>query len=162
MLKLIKDKINIFGITKYNRILNYIDNLEDKIDPKSTKEDTKITLDLKELIEDRIKRLKKLYLIGYIFYFGIYFSFISFFFSDFFLLTKIKVLVSKLIGFFGTTTFILGIFFINKIKELYYQDLNLLASHLISIYDKNMNNKSEVFNENEYNTFINFFKKRGF
>jgi len=71
--------------------------------------------------------------------------------------------VSKLISFFGTTIFIIGIFTTNKILDLYYEDLNLLVTHIISVYNKSHSFKLDIFNDaNSYNKFIDFFKKRGF
>ena len=161
MITWLKNKISIFGITKYKRVENYLKNLENNVKIKN-KKDEALSENILKLIKDRIKRLKRLYFISYIFYFGIYFSFVSFFFSDFFFLSKISILLSKVIGFFGTTTFVLGLFFTIKIKELYYQDLNLLSSHLIVIYDNNLIFNDNLFETNEYNKFIDFFKKRGF
>jgi len=161
MINKFKENFNILGITKYNRILNYLNNIEKNVKIKSEKE--KILVEhITELINDRIKRLKTLYLFTNILYFGIYFSFISFFFSDFFLISEISAIVSKGVGFFGTTTLIIVLFLTNNIKELYYQDLNLLSSHLMDIYNKNIPNNKKLFDNNKYDTFIEFFKKRGF
>jgi len=161
MVNFLKKKRSFFAITRYERILNYILNLENNVKIKTKKEKEFVT-EIRTLMDDRIERLKKVYLINNMFYFGIYFSFFSLFFSEIILLSDITSLVGKIVGFFGTTFFLIGVFLTNKFKELYYQDLNLLTSHLIAIYDDNISKKAELFETNNYNSFINFFKKRGF
>ncbi len=151
-----------FNLIKYKRIENYILELENNIEIKSKKE-IKIINSLKELMKEKIKHIKRLNFILYFLYFGIYFSFLSIFISNFILFNEVYNFISKIIGFFGTTIFIIGIYITNKFLEFYYQDLNLISSHLISILINN-SSKNEIFfvEENSYKPFINFFKKRGF
>ena len=154
-------KVN-FSITKFQRITDYIEDLEKNI--KIKKEQDKRTIsNIKNLIEEKITHIKRLYIVSYLLYFGIYFSFFSIFFSKVIFLSEFANFVTKVLGFFGTTVFIIGVFFVNKIIDLYYQDLNLLTSHLISIFMTNQINHENLFkDENDFNVFIDFFKKRGF
>ena len=163
MINWIKEKIDRFGFTRYKRVLNYIANLKSSIKITS-KHDKNIIAEIDELINDRVKRLEKSYtLLGFL-YFAVYFSFFSLLFSDILIISELVSIFSTVISFFGTTVLIISIFFTNKVIELYYQDLNLLTAHLISIYNKaSSNNTAELFDDmNEYNSFISFFKKRGF
>lgn len=159
---IIKDIYIKLGITRYKRIQNYIKELEKNVIISSNFEKNEISL-INKLILDKIKFIKRANKINFVFYFGIYFSFFSIFFSNYFFLSEIADLIARIIGFFGTTIFVIGIFFINKFIDLYYQDLNLLASHIISIYQKSAKSKIKIFEpENNYSIFIDFFKKRGF
>lgn len=165
-MNILKYKLNKFNfsITRYQRVLNYIDNLDENIKIKNTK-DKKIINDIKKIINLKINSIKRAYIINYFFYFGVYFSFFSVIFSDFLILSAFTSIISKIIGFFGTTAFVIGIFLTNKLLELYYQDLNLLTSNIISIYIKNkseFNQNISINNMNEFDPFINFFKKRDF
>lgn len=151
-----------FAITRYQRIENYLKDLEDNIIIRN-KNDKEVIANIDILIKEKIVLIRRATLLNSIFYFGVYFSFISLFFSEFFILSELADFVSKLISFFGTTVFIIGIFITNKILELYYEDLNLLVSHIISMYNKSQSFKLDIFNDaNSYNMFIDFFKKRGF
>lgn len=157
----IKEKYSALGLTRYKRIINYIDLLDEKITITS-QHDLEVVKELKELINERLKAVKVLYIIDTISYFGIYFSFISFFLRDLFLLSEVAHVLSKAIGFFGTTLFVVILFFSNRLSNLYYQDLNLLTSHLIAIYNKYEKEENDpLFGKlNQYSSFINFFKKK--
>lgn len=158
----IKLIIKKLGITKHKRIRNYIKNLEDNITLKSKREKEEIN-QINYVIDEKIKHIKRANKITGIFYFGIYFSFISIFFPHIFLLGEIAEIVQMLISFFGTTVFVIGAFFMGKLTELYYQDLNLLTAHIISIYEKNVKDRGEFFEPtNTFDAFISFFKKRGY
>jgi hypothetical protein len=119
--------------------------------------------EIEEIVEKIIKKVRIYSRINIILYFAIYFSFVSFFFSDILLLSDIVTVISRIISLFGTTIFIIAIYFSNKIIELHYQDLNLITAHLISIYTKY---QKETFEEmpssssNYYRAFIEFFEKR--
>lgn len=150
------------AVTKYERIQNYIDNLEKNIKIENHIDKSHIS-ELRLLIDDRISRLKKLYLITLTMYIGIYFSFFSLLFSNTVILSEIAHFLNILISFVGTTALIVCIFFINKLREVYYQDLNLLSAHLISIFNNQKNIDKPLFpDSNSYNEFITFFKRRGF
>lgn len=157
----IKSLLNL-NLTRYSRIESYISNLKENIKIKSNL-DKRILEELEIQIQDRIKRLKRIFYINIFLYIGIYFSVISFLFTGSSILQQIAVFYKMLFSIFGTTIFFIGIIITNRISELYYQDLTLMGSHIISIYNNNQKNKENVFeNNNNYNTFINFFKKRGF
>lgn len=158
----IKNLYQKLGITRYKRIENYIQELEKNIKISSKSDDIEVST-INVMIKERIKNIKQANRINLFFYFGIYFSFFSIFFSNYFILSEINFLISQIVGFFGTTIFIIIIFFMNRFIDLYYQDLNLLSAHIISIYEKHNRTKSELFGqENNYGVFIDFFKKRGF
>lgn len=159
----IKDRANAFGITKYKRIENYIKEVKESF-KLTSKKDRELVDEIEEIIEVKIKKLKKLYILNKIFYIGIYFSFISVVFSNFYILSDFLNLIGKIFAFFGTTFFIIAIFVVTRLKELLYQDLNLLASHLISTYNQNKMVSDTLFEEEEngYKHFIDFLKKRGY
>lgn len=162
MISRIRGFFKKLGVTRYKRIENYIDELKKNIKIKEKIDKEEISI-INGMIKDRINNIKQANRINLFFYFGIYFSFFSIFFSNYFILSEINNLISKIVGFFGTTIFIVIIFFMNKFIDLYYQDLNLLSAHIISIYEKNAQNKLNLFeNENSYGIFIDFFKRRGF
>ncbi len=150
--------------TKYNRILLYINNLDENIKIDNEK-DEKIVDEIKKISHSIIKKLKKYHSLNIFFYFAIYFSVLSTYLSGFIFLADITNIISKTIGVLGTTLFMIAVYFSNKIIDLYYQDLNLITAHLISIYSKYQRN---IFNElnkeesNYYEVFIEFFKKRGY
>lgn len=164
MLKKIKlslSKINL-KTTKYKRILAYIENLEKHIEIHS-REDRNTLKEIKELIDDRIKRIKRLFFLNVFFYIGIYFSIVSYFFAGTIIFDQIAYIFRALLSVFGTTIFFIGIYVTTRVTELYYQDLNLLSAHLISIYNNNELEKQPLFkDENSYGAFVEFFRKRGF
>lgn len=160
--KLFSDNFFDLGFTKHGRIKKYLHNLETHITIDS-KKDREVLNEINVLIKDRINKIRQFNIINGILYFLIYFSFISLFFSDLFILSEFMKLLSKILSFFGTTVFIICVFFINKIIELYYQDLTLLAAHIISLYSDNHTEDEVLFNEtNEFTKFIDFFRKEGF
>jgi hypothetical protein len=162
MKRWMKEKLINIGVTRYRRIRRYLHNLESNI-TITIKRDKEVLAEINTLLDDRVKRIRTLYVINGFFYFGIYFSFISLFFSDFYGISIVSVEIQKAISFMGTTVFIALIFLVNKMIDLYYQDLTLLASHIISIYNKNHTEKENLFDEsNEFNKYLDFFRKRGF
>lgn len=147
------------GYTRYKRIENYIKLLETSYDVKSEKDAENIK-ELKFLIFDTLKAVKILSVVITISYLGIYFSAISAIFSTGTVLPFLTEAVGKIVGFFGTTLFMATLLIANKLNELYYQDLNLLTSHLIVLYNKHKLNKDTLFDAgNAYHSFIKFFKK---
>jgi len=164
MMQRLNGKYNYFAPLKYNRIRNYIKNLEDNIIIKN-KKDNQTVEEIKELIDVLIKKLKNYYRLNMFLYFAIYFSFVSYIFSDILIISEIAEIFGKVIGVVGTTIFFIALYFSNRIIELYYQDLNLITAHIISIYSKyekdNIDEDTSI-TENYYKAFINFFKERGF
>ena len=162
MIKNLKHKVMRSTPTRYNRILNYMYSLREKITIQNP-QDQKNIEEIEEIVEKIINKVKIYARFNIGLYVAIYFSFVSFFFSDIILLSELATLISRVISVFGTTVFIIGIYFSNKIIELYYQDLNLITAHLISIYTKY---QKETFEElpstasNYYRVFIEFFEKR--
>lgn len=155
--------ISKISLARFQRIEDYISNLEEGIELKS-KKDKEIISEINELIRIKIKKVKRIQFLTVIFFLGIYFSFVSFFFSDIILLGFVTEVIGQIVGFFGTTIFVIGLFIANRFKELYYQDLTLLTAHLITLYSKIGYIEDErIFDEsNMYRIFLNFFKKRGF
>ncbi len=151
------------SLARYTRIQRYLEILGNHVKLKN-KSDKKNITDTKVLLDERIKKLKTIYRISFFFYFGIYVSFISLFFSDVFIIGEIAKLLSKIVGLMGTTVFIVGIYVCAKIKDLYYQDISLLTAHLIALYNKAGYREEKGFfnDENIYNSFLEYFKKRGF
>jgi hypothetical protein len=157
---MLKEIINKFQITKDSRILKYLNNLE-KFNSKLSKKDLELVEELKDLLNFKIKKINRYYFIQYLFYFLIYASFFSFLFSDLFIINEIYLFITKIVGVIGTAFFVIGLFIINKILELYFQDLNLISSTIISIYSKYLNEESvEILKENYYSTFIDFFRTK--
>lgn len=163
VLQKIKDKYYMLGLTKYVRIQNYLNYLGEKI-KISHKKDIETVERIEQLVDERLKALNSLYIIIFICYLGIYFSFVSYVFSDVFILTDIAQALSKLFGFFGTTIFVIGLFFSSRLSNLHYQDLNLLSAHLIAIYNKYETENDEILFEglNQYKPFLDFFKMSEF
>lgn len=155
----IKEKIKNFGLTRLHRIERYLSYLEETTNIKS-KNDKKLILDLKELIENKSSKVKTASVFLVISYIGVYFSFVSFFINDFFLLEEITFIINQIISIFGTTIFLIGIFVFSNLKELYFQDLNLLTAQIISIFTKYHTKEDQHFLEkNNYQAFIDFYKK---
>lgn len=148
--------------TRYNRVMSYIYNLKEHI-TINNKTDLEIVDEIEMIAKQIIKKVKVYTRFNLAFYFAIYFSFISFFFGDIFIVSEIATLISRVISVFGTAIFILGIYFSQKIIDLYYQDLNLITAHLISIYSKHQKETIEelpTLTSNYYAAFIDFFKRR--
>jgi hypothetical protein len=160
-LRLLKE-LKSFAFTRYERIQKYLKTLEDKYD-KLSKQDKETIKEINLLLEDRVKRLKRLHVINGILYVFIYFSFVSILLSEFVFLEQVKVFFKTLISIFGTAFFFLLLFLTTRLKDLYYQDLILLSSHSVSIYSRYNYEDEHLFKEsNSYSEFLKFFKKRGF
>ncbi|MDA3855303.1 MAG: hypothetical protein PF569_03525 [Candidatus Woesearchaeota archaeon] len=162
MLDKVREQLKTTSPTKYNRIRNYMELLEQNVEISSARDKKNVT-DIKDLATNLIKKVKVYYRINIILYFAIYFSFFSYFLPDFLLFTELGVLISRVISVFGTTVFIIAVFFSQKIIDLYYQDLNLLTAHLIAIYTKHQKETIEEImsdKKNIYEVFIEFFRKR--
>ncbi len=154
--------IKNLAITRYDRIEMYLNSLNEKIKIKKKKDRESIEK-TRLIINNRIKHIKRTTYILSFFYAGIYFSFISLFTSDYLFLAEITSIFGLVVSFFGTTIFFIGAYISNRILELYYQDLNLLTSHIISIYLINETTSDSILaDENSYNHFIDFFANRGF
>lgn len=162
MFSKLKKKISNYGVTRQGRIKNYISNVEDKFTLKN-QTDKDIVKEINSLIDDRITRIERISIIEVFLFVAVYFSFFSIFISNFFILSEFAKFLSSLFSFFGTTIFLIGLFFTNRFKQLYYTDLMILTSHLVSIYSQNRFDDNSLFNEtNSYNAYLGFFKKRGF
>lgn len=154
----IKKMYSKLAFTKYQRIEKYIKLLQEKFELKK-KDDLEIVKEINYLIEDTLKAVKILSVMSTISYFGIYFSFISAVFSGGSFLTGLTETIGAVVGFFGTTLFVVLLFFSNRLSALYYQDLNLMTAHLITIYSSNKMKDEYLFEgHNSYNSFIKFFK----
>lgn len=161
--KIIKKILNSTP-TKYNRIRNYVHALKKNI-KITNKNDQKTILQIEKVLEETIKKLTFYNKITLFFYIIVYFSLVSYFLREIFLISKISIIISKIIGIFGTTIFFIAIYFSSKITDLYYQDLNLITANLISIYSKYQKEPIEEIplqNTNYYKNFIEFFKKKGY
>jgi hypothetical protein len=151
-------KISIF---RTSRILNYLENIKGSY--PHDKKNGKILLEIEDNIQDRIMRLNRVGIFLFICYFGIYFSFVSYFFNDYFLLSEISLFVGRILSITGSGIFLIGIFILTKIQTLYYQDLTLLSAHYISIYTKGDSLKDNMFESmSKYGMLFRIFKIRGF
>lgn len=159
MFENIRKKIRDFGFTRLHRIERYLFYLKDTTKIKS-KNDLKLIEDISSLIDKKSKKVKKVTVFLVICYLGVYFSLVSFFLNNFFLLEEITYLINRIIGFFGTTIFLIGIFVFSNIKNLYFQDLELLSSQLISLYTKYYTqDEQHLLKKNSYKAFIDFYNK---
>lgn len=153
---------NGFPLTKYERIQRYIENLEDNIVIKNT-HDQKVLRDIRDLITQRIASLKWITLSTSVLYVFLYFGFISVIFTDVLFLGEVVSIINVIVGIIGTTILLILLFILNRIEDMYYSDLSLLTSHLISIYTKEGFSEDKMFEEiNQYEVYMSFFKKRGF
>jgi hypothetical protein len=159
MFENIKSTYKKIAFTKYMRIENYIDLLDKKYVITSLTDRERVK-EIHQLIGETLKAVKVLTTINTISYFGIYFSIISAVFSSGTILYGLTETIGVVVGFFGTTLFVVLLFFSGKLNDLYYQDLNMMTSHIITIYSShNMVEDTLYGGENNYQTFINFFKK---
>ena len=152
-----------FSLTKHGRVEKYLASLKENI--SLSKKDKQVVEEIEGIIAAKIKFIRKLTALLIFLYLGVYFSFISFFFKDLFLLEQLGALINMLLSIFGTTLFLVGIFIVTKTRELYYGDLYLLTSHIIAIYNNKFTyreQKNAVLDKNDYEVFIDFFRKRGF
>ncbi|NQZ84995.1 MAG: hypothetical protein HRU03_04720 [Nanoarchaeales archaeon] len=159
MFKQIKSTYKKIAFTKYMRIENYIELLDKKYIVTSLNDRERIK-EIHKLVRETLKAVKVLTFINTISYFGIYFSMISAVFSSGFILSGITETLGIIVGFFGTTLFVVLLFFTGKLNDLYYQDLNMMSSHIITIYSKHkMVDENLYGGENSYQSFINFFSE---
>lgn len=152
-----------FSFTRHGRVEKYLENLDENI--SISPHDREIVDEIKDIINVRIKALRGLNAVQIFLYLGIYFSFVSFFFEELPLLEQVGTIIKTLISIFGTTVFLIAIFLVTKTKELYYEDLNLLTSHIIALYNNKFNEDDELKTfktKNDYEVFLSFFRNRGF
>jgi hypothetical protein len=155
----IKSTYKKIAFTKYMRIENYIELLDTKYVVSSLRDKERIK-EIHQLIHETLKAVKILTTINTISYFGIYFSLISAVFSTGTILSGVTDTLGAIVGFFGTTLFVVLLFFSGKLNDLYYQDLNMMTSHIITIYSNhNMVEDNLYGGENSYKSFINFFSE---
>lgn len=147
------------GFTRFDRIEKYLRSIETH--KLKGKKDIETAIEIKELIDYRLKKVKRLYYLNIMFFVGVYFSVFSIFLPSAFTSSELGTFLSKLIGLIGTTLFIIAIFISNRIQELYYQDLNLLTSHYISIYSRNETKGANLRGAiSAYHDFVQFFKNK--
>ena len=159
MFNQIKSTYQKIAFTKYMRIENYIELLDKKYIVNSLKDRDRIK-EIRCLIHDTLKAVKILTTVNTIYYFGIYFSLISAIFSGGAILEGVTETLGAIVGFFGTTLFVVLLFFTGKLNDLYNQDLNMMTSHIITIYSNhNMVEDNLYGGENSYQSFINFFQE---
>ena len=147
---------------KYNRIRHHFRILDSSLNI-TNKSDNIILGDLERVTNNIIKKIKFYGRFNTFFYSMIYFSFFSMFFNDFLFLSELKEMIGLIIGFLGTTVFLVAVQFTNKIIELFYQDLSLISSHRMIIYAKYQKEVSEENSlefEKSHNVFLEYFKKR--
>ena len=150
------------SLTRHDRILNYVKTLDSHVKIRQ-KSDVQLKDEIIELIQVKVKQVRGVIVVQNICYVGAYFSFLGLFFPESVLLSKLSILIGRIVSITGTAVFFVGIFLTMRLKELYYEDLTLLTSHLISIYDKHHNYEKDIFkNRNTYKVFLDFFKRRGF
>jgi hypothetical protein len=153
---------NSLPLTKYERTQRYIENLEDNI-VINNPHDKKVISDIRDLISGRISSIRWLsYSIGFL-YVLLYFSFVSFIFSDVFFIGDVINIINVILGVLGTTVIVILIYLLTRVEDMYYTDLSLLTSHLIAIYTKEGFSEDKMFEEvNQYEVYMAFFKERGF
>ena len=157
----LKQKYILLAPTRYYRVERYLQMIENKLSLKNEKE-KKQADEIRGLIEEKIIKIKRLNKIIITIYIALYFSFISFFLGDFVFVEEISQIISSIISIFGTTIFIILAFILHRMAELHYQDLNLLSSHLISLYEdkgkiENIYNMEKKMNSSKI--FLDFFKQ---
>ena len=159
MFNQIKSTYKKIAFTKYMRIENYIELLDQKYIITSLKDKERIK-EIHRLIRETLKAVKVLTTVNTISYFGIYFSVISAIFSGGAILSGVTETLGAIVGFFGTTLFVVLLFFSGKLNDLYYQDLNMMTSHIITIYSNHKMVEENLYGgENSYKSFINFFSE---
>lgn len=147
------------GFTRFDRIEKYLKSIE--VHKLKVKKDLEIAVEIRELIDYRLNKVKRLYYLNIIFFVGVYFAVFSIFLPSSVISSELGTFLSKLIGLIGTTLFIIAIFISNRIQELYYQDLNLLTSHYISIYSRNETKGTNLRGAiSAYHDFVQFFKNK--
>lgn len=150
------------AILRYERIEKYLKVLEENYEITDER-DKESAIEIRKIIDDRVKRLKRIYTINFFLYLGIYFSFVSIILTEFAILQQVSAVIKGVISIFGTSVFIAGLYITSRLKELYHEDLSLLSAHLIAIHNDNKFTGDQLFkDENKYSTFLEFFKKRGF
>ena len=113
----IKNKIANLSMTRYQRIDDYIKSLKEKSSVKN-KQEKRLVDDISLLIDEKIKKVKTLGIIEVALYALLYFSFFSFIFKDFIVLSEFAKIIGVVVGLIGTTVIILVLFLINRTKEL--------------------------------------------
>ncbi len=126
-----KDKLPLI---RYKRVENYIYDLDKKI--KLSEKDKEVVEGIREDIDIIIKRIKRLNKIRIGLYLLIYFSFVTYVFSGMEWLYELNFIVAKIVGVVGTPVLIVGLYLINNVVELYYQDINLLTMSIVAVYSK--------------------------
>ena len=123
------------SLGKYHRALHYVNSLEDSA--KLNINDFKQIQELKEKLKRKGARLRSLEIIRIGFFVLLYSSVASAFTS---FIPGSEIITSKIIKFgsvIGSTLSLIIIGLSSKAISIYALDLNMITSHLISLYTKN-------------------------
>jgi len=148
------------GITRQDRVLSYLKELDDSNNMPISNKKMAILRELFRLVEERAKRVKLMSAIQTVCYLGIYFTFISLIFQEFVIFKYIGTIIGAIISGFGTSIFFIGVFITTQLKQLYYEDISLLSSHIISLYSTIDYTLMPEDAENVYKKFLEYFHKR--
>jgi len=161
-LEKIKDFYNRTIPLRYKRVRNYIRFIEEnyKLEENVSEKSLKLLEEIKDKINKKIIQIRSVVALNIFFYLGAYFTFVSIFFSDIFLLSEIAILISTLVSIFGTTAFIVGIFLTNRVILAHYEDLNLLATHYMILYTEVGIPSDEFGTDSLIERLANFFEHK--
>lgn len=123
------------GLGKYRRALHYINALEES--SKINIKDFKQVQELKEKLNHTGIKLRSLEITRVVFFIILYSSVVSAFSS---FIPGVEIITNKLVkigSVLGSTISLIVIGIASKAISTYTLDLNILTSHLISIYTKN-------------------------
>ena len=133
------------GIVQYDIILNHLIFLKETTKIKNKKAEENIKK-LEKVLFSKIKIIGKFYYLIYIMYFILYFSILSLLFSDSPIFSFLNEFLIKFIGVVGSGTILIIILFLNRVKDLAYQDINLVCMKIISLYVKYSVNEIDALN----------------
>ena len=133
------------GIVQYDIILNHLIFLKETTKIKNKKAEENIK-NLEKVLFSKIKIIGKFYYLIYIMYFILYFSILSLLFSDSPIFSFLNEFLVKFIGVVGSGTILIIILFLNRVKDLAYQDINLVCMKIISLYVKYSVNEIDALN----------------
>lgn len=130
------------GVGKYTRVLHYVSKLEEnsKIDIK----DFKTVQELKEKLKHTGAKLRSLEMTRIFFFIILYSSVVSAFSS---IIPGIEIITNNIVkvgSVLGSTISLLFVALLSKTIAVYTIDLNIISSHLISIYSKNVRTRSSL------------------
>tara|TARA_Y100000034_G_C6793975_1_gene355702 strand:- start:514 stop:945 length:432 start_codon:yes stop_codon:yes gene_type:complete len=123
---------NMKGLSRYRRVLKYIDQLEEE-NPKKNKKEIK---DLHQKLKHTGLKLRTLETARIITFVLLYSSITSAVISVVPGFENFSANIVKLSSLLGSTIFLILIGITSKLIALYMIDLHLVSSHMISIYKK--------------------------